>query len=149
MTSQELEKLKSDTSPSFGADKERPKSTSKQTEEEADEDSMLHWIWNKINPLYKSVISKEDFLRFLRADKEVREVFNLKEHELEHIVDAIVTHKPDHIDFDEFEVPYSNSVLHERQLEAPIGPSQARRVRQKRLPSDDFQAGLQEGVSAV
>lgn len=104
MTQKELDRLKAANDPTFVSDKERAKSAGKKTAEQEDEEEMFHWIWNSINPTYKTFVPKGDFLAFLQANREVRDVFNLKDGELVHIIESIVTREEGFITYEEFEV---------------------------------------------
>ena len=103
MTQKELERLKAESDPTYVTEREKS-IAARLGGMHDDDDSMLHWIWNRINPTYKTYINKRDFLDFLIADQEVREVFNLRENEVAHIVEAIVTERPEALNFEEFEV---------------------------------------------
>jgi hypothetical protein len=103
MTQKELERLKAESDPTYVTDREKA-IAARIGHMNDDEDSMLHWIWNRINPNYKTYITKYEFMNFLMSDAEVRDVFNLRENEVAHIVEAIVTERPDALNFEEFEV---------------------------------------------
>ena len=122
MSQKDLERLKMENDPTYIPEKERAKSALMKNEQEQDEESMMHWIWNKINPHYKTYISKKEFLNYLFSDKDVRDVFNLRENELVHIIESIVTERPDCLTFEEFEVMRDNQGFHGRQPAETVRP---------------------------
>lgn len=112
MTQKELERLKMESDPTYVPEKERVRASLKKSEAEEDEESMLHWIWNKINPHYKSSISKIELYNYLMSDKDVRDVFNFRENELVHTIESLVTDRPEQLNFEEFRVPSLYLDLH-------------------------------------
>lgn len=120
MTQKELERLKMENDPTYIPEKDRLKASLQKTEQEQDEDSMMHWIWNKINPHYKTYITKREFLNYLLSDKDVRDVFNLRENELVHIIESIVTERPECLKFEEFEVDLILEGFHGRQSQKTV-----------------------------
>lgn len=104
MTVQELERLKAEADPTYVTEKDKAKMQMKLEQQGTDEDEMLHWIWNRMNPQYKTRVSKRELLNFLLSDADIRDVFNLKDSELVHIVESIVTEHSDALTFDEFAV---------------------------------------------
>ena len=72
------------------------------TEEQRDEEAMMHWIWNKVNPTYGTFVLKQDLLRYLLKDGDVREVFDLKDNQLAHAIESMVTYQVGCLTFDEF-----------------------------------------------
>ena len=104
MTVQELERLKAEADPTYVTEKDKAKMQLKLEQQGTDEDEMLHWIWNRMNPQYKTRVSKRELLEFLLADGDIRDVFNLKDSELVHIVESIVTEHSDALTFDEYAV---------------------------------------------
>lgn len=129
MTQKELERFKMENDPTYVPEKERIKALTQKTEQEQDEESMMHWIWNKINPHYKTYVGKREFLNFLLSDKDVRDVFNLRENELVHIIESLFTERPECLKFEEFEVKVSKSVFHGRKPQKTVRPRKTGRPK--------------------
>lgn len=91
--------LSADAKGTFNKSKKRQASPE---EKEEDYEMVVDWIWHKINPNYMTHISKQQLTSYLLNDEDVREVFDLKDNYIVHIIEGLITERPGHLNYDEF-----------------------------------------------
>lgn len=99
--SQSNMKQNKENNPSVDKSKSRV-SKIKNEDSDEEEEVVVDWIWHKINPNYREYIEKEKLIVFLLTDAEVREVFELTDNQIPHIIESLITERPGYVNFDEF-----------------------------------------------
>ena len=115
ITEQEMEQIKIDSDPTYVPMKIRKAQKAKEERIAAknsippdvlDEDRVIYWIWGKVNPLYRPLVSKQQVLNFMRGNPEILQVFGLHPSEYERVLESMITENHGNMNFDEFDVGF-------------------------------------------